>query len=479
MGSKKPHPDDERIIGKTYEIVNTICYTTHMSAEKETTNQNKTSFKGLGLHWRLFFAFVMTSLVPVSLICVLVYYSLFSGLRELQESRISDALTRTLYGLEQQGAQLASNVQDYAHWEDMYNPDTGRDPEWQRINITEWIPSQFDVDVIVLADRDGNVYYQYQAPTEFSSNIKDFPPFTNAFEGVETHELYASSNGLMVVAASFVSPAINADNPFSPQDAPAVLIYARYLDSSVAQALRESVGGEIHFFGATELLGTSDESTSDLVGLPLQSFSNTVQNVLTSSEPIITETSESVTAFTRLQDVFGQPVGVVSITLSKATERFVESQFLTTILVSLMVSMTVACGLGLLLGWQLTDSIRRLSHAVLDYTDGKISHAPMVDRKDEIGQLQQAFSNMIDSLEKSKSKLLQHQSDLKKSNEQFRRNSRDLQQTQRILQERVNELKELNEVMVGRELRMAELKKEVKQLSKSQDKPVAKKRKRS
>lgn len=436
-----------------------------MIEQKEKPKQNTPKAKGLDLRWRLCLALVLTSLLPITLIVAILYNSLFNGTQKIQESRQLDALQRALYSLNEQGNQLDSNVRDYAHWDEMADPATGRDSEWQRINLTEWIPELFLVDTIFLANRDGSIFYDYRLPSELKNNVSSFPPFQKALQGVESHYIFNTENGLLLLATAYVSPAIDKENPFSPLDSQAVLMYGRYLNSSVAQKIGEAVGGDIHFFDKTRLLGTNNVDHATIVGSQEQEMPAPVLYALDNNVPILSEANDFASAHMSLLDVFGNRVGVLSVTVNKLTQNFVREQIRMTIILSLILNLFVASILGLLLGWQISQPIRTLARAINDYTRGDISRTPNVDRSDEIGTLQAAFRDMVWSLEKSKSERARQQETLEETNEQLRRNSRDLQETKHILEERVTQLKQLNEVMVGRELRMAELKKEIKQLA--------------
>lgn len=95
---------------------------------------------------------------------------------------------------------------------------------------------------------------------------------------------------------------------------------------------------------------------------------------------------------------------------------------------------------------------RQLTYTVQEITKGDLSKRATVGSKDEIGQLGTAFNHMTARLETSHKEL-----DTK------------VQERTNELEEKVDELERLNQAMVGRELRMVELKKEVEKLRRDTD----------
>src|SRR3989339_340648 len=79
---------------------------------------------------------------------------------------------------------------------------------------------------------------------------------------------------------------------------------------------------------------------------------------------------------------------------------------------------------------------------------------------DEIGQLTEAFNNMLQKIKKS-------QIDLEKSNHNLEKR---VQERTLELERKIEEMKKFSEIIVNRELKMIELKKQIKKLSSGQEK---------
>lgn len=421
--------------------------------------------KGISLYWRLFSAFLLTSLVPVIIMVFLLQGSLFGGIQELQLERIHDLLERSLVTLEEQSNQIAASVQDYAHWDEMMEQSYERDQEWLRVNITDWIPEHFHIDAVFLADRDGNVFYNYDLPEEIAGNVSAFPLFQSALRGEEPQALYLSSRGLMLVAASYVSPAFDTESVFLPEDAPAVLFYGRLLDSHVAELISESVGGHVEFFDRQALIGTSDTEKSGSLGQPWAGRREDVARAFAEGTNVDSQSDDEMSSVALLTEASGEAVGAISVSRSRDTEQFVKAEIISTMIAGIIASLIAASLLGLYLGWKIVRSLRLLTQEVVQYSEGKLTDMPEISRNDEIGVLHENFAAMVKTLDLSKQRLLEQQQTVEKSNDALRKNAVKLEKLKAELETRVEELGRLNEVMVGRELRMANLKMENERLA--------------
>ncbi|MBU2037306.1 HAMP domain-containing protein [Patescibacteria group bacterium] len=115
--------------------------------------------------------------------------------------------------------------------------------------------------------------------------------------------------------------------------------------------------------------------------------------------------------------------------------------------------------LSYLLSRGITKSITRLRDAAKKISEGKLDTKIEIKSEDEIGQLATAFNEMATELKESYSGLEQ---------KVFER-TKELEVAKKTLEEKLNDLEKMNELMIGRELKMIELKKAIEELKNKGD----------
>lgn len=356
----------------------------------------------LRLRSRLLLSFLLTVFLPASMFALISFTQILKGIADIEVSKLQEGLTRTMVAIEGEGSQISANVQDYAHWDEMFYPETGRDPEWQRVNITIWIPDQFDIDVIWLADLDGNVYYQHNTPDEFQQNVRRFALFKSALSGENTHALMQTSGGLMLAASAFVSPAL-VPNDFDPAtQAAGVLFYGRYIDNEVAERISSLTGQDIEFFDKQRLIATSLKNRHFLIGRPVQETSTEAGRVLITERPRHVRNHNTHAIYATLYDVNNQLAAAVGVIKELNTESFVRARLYSTYVWSLIMMACVAGVLAYCFGTRIANIVKKLTTQIKSYARGDLHHPIEVTRSDELGELQQSFADLIQSLEQAK-----------------------------------------------------------------------------
>lgn len=110
--------------------------------------------------------------------------------------------------------------------------------------------------------------------------------------------------------------------------------------------------------------------------------------------------------------------------------------------------------LSYLLSKSITRSITRLRDAAIEISKGKLDTKIEIKSGDEIGQLASVFNKMADELKESYSGLEQKVSE----------RTKELEIAKNTLEEKLNDLKQINSLMVDRELKMVELKRKIEEL---------------
>src|SRR3989339_640928 len=126
-----------------------------------------------------------------------------------------------------------------------------------------------------------------------------------------------------------------------------------------------------------------------------------------------------------------------------------------------IIMIVLSAILGFVLIAPIISRINKLKDAATTGGDEKtIMEISNNHSNDEIGQLTEAFNNMLQKIKKS-------QIDLEKSNHNLEKR---VQERTLELERKIEEMKKFSEIIVNRELKMIELKKQIKKLSSGQEK---------
>lgn len=179
-------------------------------------------------------------------------------------------------------------------------------------------------------------------------------------------------------------------------------------------------------------------------------------------ERVITDSStqdyrgEPVFAVTRFIDPvnWGFVVKIDRREVFSATEDLTRSVW-TIFFVSFLIIGIVAYAVSR----SISKPIEELTEVSKSIASGRHDHRTHIDTNDELGVLGTAFNTMAKKLEESRSVL----------EEKVRSRTQELEKSRKESEERAEEAERLNKVMVGRELKMIELKEEISQLKKKKN----------
>jgi methyl-accepting chemotaxis protein len=143
---------------------------------------------------------------------------------------------------------------------------------------------------------------------------------------------------------------------------------------------------------------------------------------------------------------------VVEVPVEEAYQPVFQVLLASVLIVLMGVSVAVVA--GVYISRRITTPIKRLRDAAIRIGRGELDAPIEVKSRDEVGELASAFGGMMRDLKDSREKIEGHARDLE----------RKVEERTRDLQAKVGELERFNRLAVGRELRMIELKKRIREL---------------
>jgi methyl-accepting chemotaxis protein len=133
-------------------------------------------------------------------------------------------------------------------------------------------------------------------------------------------------------------------------------------------------------------------------------------------------------------------------------------QQLAFVIIPLMVLVSI---MAVLYTIAFTKPIRAVTKAAEDVRGGNMDAQTNIKGKDEIGTLASIFDQMVVNIKNSRAQLEQYSKNLET---QVADRTRQLEDSKKTLEEKLDELSRMNNLMVGREIKMTELKTEIEKL---------------
>lgn len=167
----------------------------------------------------------------------------------------------------------------------------------------------------------------------------------------------------------------------------------------------------------------------------------------------------------------------------------------------LILTLVLALFLGILISWHLSRTLGKISSGLEKILSGNLDFKIKIQDRDEIGEITYFLNKIVENLKETQLKLKIKEEEVKEKTSELSKRIRDLESSQKTieegrlatlniledveearlaLQERIEELEKFNKLAVGRELRMVELKEEIKKLQnelETQNTPFNKKNK--
>ncbi|MCX6817393.1 MAG: HAMP domain-containing protein [Candidatus Aenigmarchaeota archaeon] len=159
-------------------------------------------------------------------------------------------------------------------------------------------------------------------------------------------------------------------------------------------------------------------------------------------------------------DEFSEPSDAAMKRLNNATkqhildEKDVQAALLVTIGAMLIPMVAIMIIITYLLTGALSKPILKLTDAMKKISGGNLDVKIEVKEGDEIGQLASSFKQMLEELKTSKIKIEEHSKTLEK----------DVEDRTSQLEDKVSELERFSKLVIGRELKMVDLKKKLKEV---------------
>lgn len=182
---------------------------------------------------------ILVGLLPLILYACFSINSAMTGLKQLEQEQNEQRLNQSRIVLEKFCDELLTTAKDYGSWDEMFQQAPNPDPQWLKINLTEWVPLNFGVDFILLVDKSGKVKYRYQELSTFKSQVANLPEIKQGLAG-------KTLTGLLVLPEGFYSVAVS---PITPSDSTnkvnGALLFAKKITNRQLENISQLMGSSL------------------------------------------------------------------------------------------------------------------------------------------------------------------------------------------------------------------------------------------
>lgn len=338
---------------------------------------------------------------------------------------------------------LTVKLRDWAVWIDVYNYVEDRNEAFIEDNMQDATLTNLEINLMAFTDLEGNTVYAKGLYLN-----ADLTPLPSAFidsvlnhvTDIATKESNYTVSGLSAVNNEFVFvEALPIRESNEATEANGTILFARILDKELATDFGELTQQTLQIFPFE-----SQDLPADVTEARLWLGTDNPYFTIPLSDTIIA-------GYVVIKDLRGTPVGIIKTT----TPRDVYQQGVRSISFFVLVSSISITLFGFLILWLfeqvLLKRFTKLTNEVDSISIDDISHAKITDKgTDEIGRLSSGISRLMTELNKFQSQEADTRGAEIVANEALKKSS--------------EQSEKMNRLMVGREVKMVELKAEVKHL---------------
>jgi sensor domain CHASE-containing protein len=372
---------------------------------------------------------------------------LFESYLKIENEQIERNLARVEGALANYSNGLAIKLRDWASWDASYQFIQDKNAEYIESNLADATLTNLEINLMAYVDNNGTVVYAkrldltdgtVQPSEEIVSAIYAYPGFQESdhIRGVIRFE-----NKLLIIEALPILPT-NLDQPKA-----GTLIFGRFLDESLIASFEELTQLSLAVVPANQA------QDSDKIRIAKNALERS------GSKSFIQPLSDSqIAGYFKLYDISGSPTAIVEVMMP----REIYSQGKNTVSVFFIVSSALILIFGVmvlfLLEYLLLQRFSKLSAQVEKISVENLKRAEVhAEGNDELGRLAQKINHLLDEIGK------------------YQKESKEAARLEAVAKEKLRKSLEatesMNKLMIGRELKMVELKEKLTRLQGETNQP--------
>lgn len=293
----------------------------------------------------------------------------------------------------------------------IYNYATAPNDAWAKLNVTNWIPKNFGVDLILILDVKDNLIYQYGNFEEFQigRDLLSHPLIKNTVGSKEIKGLYLTSKGMAYVASS---PIIHTDES-GPRNG--TYLYGKLINNARLEKIKNLTGMDLSIINKGEVLNSTAVGYIDRPK-NLNDIYNDLKDEKSQKFNIYKPNYQSAFVYSILKDIEDKDMGLLEVIRPRKTIPLVKGFFIQSSIWIFIFATIVALLTVLIIAGLILKPLTLLKKTIeeIQKTKNTLKRA-IVESEDEIGILAKEFNAMLDTLNKSQNDLIETQKNLIKA----------------------------------------------------------------
>ena len=370
---------------------------------------------------------------------------LLESYKEIETTSVERNLLRVAGALTNESASLNIKLRDWAQWDDTYHFMEDRNQEYIVSNLADETLINLEINLMTFITANGEVIFSKQVDLIEGVVVPHEATTREVFEHISQADGSPAleGSGIITIEEQLLLfealPIIYSDGSGVPNG---TLIFARFLDNEKITHISELTQLQVDLLPYALIHRPESKMIKDQLSA--------------TSQAIIPTSNSTIEGYFTLNDIEDEPVGLVRVT----NTRDIFLQGVTTVNAFTFITIGSILIFGIVILFLLESLVLRrfmhLTHQVenIDITSLHTAHIRDAHTNDEIGKLALKVNTLLVTLSKAQEKERTALMLQKKTNDELKKNLKDLEN--------------INKLMVGREIKMMELKQELDTLKDAQ-----------
>jgi len=364
------------------------------------------------------------SFLAMTVLIYLVLNSIiFNKVDLLEESYAKEHVLRVMKTIEHDQKNMEEMINDWASWDDTYQYIHNHDEQYEKNNLGYSTFLNLNLDLIAFIDEKGNYVYAGQndlenredkevapIPQAFKDYIAKSPIVNNMAPGYRLQGIVVVDNRALMIA---VAPILQTDGEGPVRGH---VIIGQYLDQEKIASLNDQL--------AVDLALTPLKDKGQVKDFATQQESKSVRI------QVINE--DKIAGYAVLDDIYGEPVLGVTVTLARSIHAIGKNAIMITLLVLFVLFLVFFTVMISFLDHSVLRRLSRLSEEIR-IIGGKRAFSRRLEppsTEDELTAVAKDINAMLDALEDAQNQIKCNEEQLKLANENLQREIGERKQAQ-------------------------------------------------